>query len=370
MKKLISLFLAAVMLFALAACGGARPAPAASAAPEVSASADNSEAAASNEGFAEEPSVILKMAEHNGEGTFHAAILEELANQVYQESKGRIKIELFHGGVLGAVTEGLTMLDTGVCDIVWTSTAFFANQFPYTEFTDLPSLGISDTVMATEVWWDVYEKYPELFASEYEGYHVWCEYSGPALVIGTSKHLESPADIKGLNLRAAAGTAAEITAAWGASPTTVSPSDLYLALQKGVVDGYMFNCAAAESLGLDDLTDTVVNVSLGYCPIMYLMSQSAWDSLSPEDQEIMNRVGGRAGSIYSAQIAEDVSNATAESIPNYIQASDDSSEWYSALQAPLTGLTDEYVAKNSTPDFNAQQLIDFALERIAEYKEG
>ena len=353
-KKIIGLSLAAAMILTMSATSAV-----------FAAEADSSSA---EEGFAEEPVVVLKMAEHNADGTFHAKTLEYLADQVYQESKGRIQIDIYNNGVLGAVTEGLTMLDTGVCDIFWASTAFFANQFPYSEFTDLPSLGMDDAIMATNVWWDVFEKYPELFEKEYEGYHVWCQYDGPALCVGTSKHLDSPEDLKGLNLRAAAGAPAKIAAAWGANPTTVSPADLYMAMQKGVVDGYMFALAGAASLSCDDLTDTAVDVSLGYTPVIYLMSQAAWDSLSPEDQEVMNNVGNRVGSIYSAEQAEIATAETIENIPNYIHPESEDDEWYQALQGPLSDLTEEWVAANSTDDFDAQELIDFAMERVAYYK--
>ncbi len=307
--------------------------------------------------------VTLKWADHNSDGCPTALAMDEMANRIMEATEGRVNIEVYHGGTLGSYADGLTMLETGVCDILWTSTALFAGQFPYTEVLSIPALGISTAQEATDIYWDLKEEFPEEFDPEFEDYYLWMAHSMPAVTLGTaSKEVKGLGDLKGLNLRAAAGPAATTATLWGASPVSMSPADMYLSLEKGVIDGYIFDGAGIHTWGLAELTDHVYDMGLGYTIAMILMSPSAYNSLTEEDQAIFDELGGRVGSQVGAEFVQNEADELFAGMDNYniLEAGD---SLYEELKAPLTTMAEDWAASTE----NGQAVIDYIGERVAYY---
>ncbi len=319
---------------------------------------------------ADEDTVTLRFSSQHAETNSTYLAIQHLADEVFEKTEGRVKIEIYGNSQLGAATENLTMLDTDVCDMVWTSSAFFAGQFPYSEAMELPMMGIKNSIDGTNIYWDVMEKFPEQF-TEFDDYYVWCAYVAPATCIGaTNVMIESISDLAGLNLRAAAGNNAAAVTAWGAAPVAIAPSDLYMALQKGVADGWTFNASTLDSWKLGEITKSVIDCGLSYSQIFMLASKDDIEKLSEEDQAVLAEVGGRAGSLYMAEQTEQEAN---DAIKHYTEAGGtftvvgEGDALYEELAAPLAGIVDEWIARVSTDDFDATQVVEFIKERVAEY---
>ena len=319
---------------------------------------------------ADEDTITLRLSSQHAETNSTYLAIQHLADEVFEKTEGRVKIDIYGNSQLGAASENLTMLDTDVCDVVWTSSAFFAGQFPYSEAMELPMMGIKDSIDGTNIYWDIMEKFPEQF-TEFDDYYVWCAYVAPATCIGTTNvMIESMSDLAGLNLRAAAGNNAAAVTAWGAAPVAIAPSDLYMALQKGVADGWTFNASTLDSWKLGELTKCVVDCGLSYSQIFMLASKDDIEKLSPEDQAVLAEVGGRAGSIY---MAEQTQKEADDAIEHYkaaggtFKAIGEGDALYEELAAPLANIVDEWVERVSTDDFDATQVVDFIKERVAEY---
>lgn len=351
-RSISCIILALAMVFAMAACGD-QPDPAGSADPSGSA----------------EP-VVLRLATQHADTNSTTVAMQTLADQVYEKTEGRVIIEIYGNNTLGAASEALTMLDTGVCDLVWTSSAFFAGQFPYSEALELPMMGIVDGVEGTEIYWDLMETYPEQF-TEFDDYYMWTAYTAPATIVGVAtKMVENADDLKGLNIRAAAGANASIVSAWGAAPVSIAPSDLYMSIQKGVADGFLFNASTLDSWKLGELTKHVVNIGLGYSQIFILGSKDAISKLSAEDQAILNEVGGRVGSIYLAEKTEEEANIAIENftaIGGTYSVYTEGDTLYDALKAPLSSIVEDWVSRVSTDSFDATQIVNFIAEKAGTY---
>lgn len=314
--------------------------------------------------------VVLRLSGQHAETNDTTVAIQVLADEVKERTEGRVVIEIYPGNTLGNPTEGLTMLDTGVCDMVWTSPAFFAGQFPMSECLEVPMLGITDGVMATEIYWDVMEKYGDQF-TEFDSYYPWILYGAASTIVGTrSTIVNSVSDLKGLTLRTSAGTNASIATNWGASPASVAPPDLYMALEKGTVDGFLFNASTLNSWKLGELTECCVDMGLGYSQCFILCSKDSIAKLSPEDQAILAEVGGRAGSIYMAECTE---KEAGRAIDEFTAAGGtykiirDGDPLYAELKEPLASVTADWVARVSSGSFDAQQVVDFMTDAVANY---
>ena len=102
-------------------------------------------------------------------------------------------------------------------------------------------------------------------------------------------------DLKGLKLRVAGWGPTNFLKAVGGNPISITPPEMYDAIQKGVLDGMIFDWQGIKSSrlyeGLNYATPyTVVNVPQGF-----IMNNRTWNSLSPDIQEVFTEMGGKWG---------------------------------------------------------------------------
>lgn len=367
--RVLALSLVLALTISLAtACGGST---AENSAPDTSSeSAQPAENTTTGDTGVTTPIVTLKWADHNSDGCMTAQSMDAMAQKVMEESGGRIEIEMYHGGVLGSFGDSVSMVENGICDIVWTSDSMFAGMFPYSEVFQLPMLGFSSAEDVTNAWWDMMEKFPEAFTYEFSTSHLWMAHASPAACIGLSKELGSMADLKGANLRAAAGPAATMATLLGANPVSMSPADMYLGLQKGVIDGYLFDGAGINTWGLAELSKTVVDCGLSTNYDFILINQDVWDSMDLQDQEAFNSVGGREGSQTGASYMQKEADDLFTNFTGDYQKLSSDDALYKELKEPLTGMYADWVknVNDKSSLYDAQEILDYVQSLVSVYE--
>jgi TRAP-type C4-dicarboxylate transport system substrate-binding protein len=120
------------------------------------------------------------------------------------------------------------------------------------------------------------------------------------------KGIKSFDQLRGQQIRAAGAVLPFSIQAIGATPVDVDISEAYDAFNRGVIDGIALSVPSTKSYGFFEiLKSTLINVNLGGFPVCYAMSSSAWDSLSPEDQELLSSEGHKTvTSVAEALLAE------------------------------------------------------------------
>jgi TRAP-type C4-dicarboxylate transport system substrate-binding protein len=71
------------------------------------------------------------------------------------------------------------------------------------------------------------------------------------------------------------------------SPATVPWAELYTALQTGVVDGYVGSTPSSAVENFGDVVKTWVDLQDHFTMAFFIMSDQAWNGISPEDQQVM-----------------------------------------------------------------------------------
>ncbi|QBY02639.1 DctP family TRAP transporter solute-binding subunit [Rhodophyticola sp. CCM32] len=166
---------------------------------------------------------------------YHEAALR--AAEAFEEATdGRYTIEVFPASQLGnevALNEGLTL---GTVDIIYTGVAFMGQSYPPIAISDFPF-----TLRDFEHWQAYGES--DLFEELADGYTGVTGNHVSALTYYGARHVTSnvpilaPSDMEDLKIRVPNAPAyllfPEVT---GANPTPMAFSEVYLALQQGVVD--------------------------------------------------------------------------------------------------------------------------------------
>ena len=93
-----------------------------------------------------------------------------------------------------------------------------------------------------------------------------------------------------MNIRAAgAGVAAMITA-WGGVPVTIAPPEIYMAMEKGTVDGLIGGWGLIEGTKLYELTKYVLWEPLGIGALMNVMNADLWNRIPGDLQAKIQEV--------------------------------------------------------------------------------
>ncbi len=291
MKKTLSLILALVMVFALAACGGSSASSSTAAAPAAApAQSSSSEAApaAAAESDTRDTYITIKVGiSHNSE-SFFAQGVYEFERLVEENTKGAVQIEVFTDQALGSegeMAEGVAMGTVDCCLVGSSSVAKLDSQF---NVFALPYLFVSnkhvDAVFAGEpgdyfrdsIWEKNHVKVLDYWDSGFRNY-------------STNKgEINGPEDMAGMLIRIPDNPIQAATAAaLGASTTTLAYKEVYLACSNGTVDGQEGPVFAFCDDNFFEVQKYMVLDGHIYTVMALMMNGNVWEKLTPEDQQIL-----------------------------------------------------------------------------------
>lgn len=212
--------------------------------------------------------------------------LEAFAKAVEEKSGGRYKIEIYPNCVLGSESEMIDSLLLGNLDFTVPTNGLLTNYVPLLSVFDLPFL--FDTREA--LYKNVDGKVGEVLAQGFQqkGFRLLAFYeAGVRHIMTVKKPVNSIDDLKGLKIRVM-----EIPAhidsfnQFGAKGTPLAYSELYSALQSGVVDG-------AEAANTNYHAKQFYRVAPYWAEVSWttlvadlVMSEEKFQSFSKEDQQM------------------------------------------------------------------------------------
>ncbi len=178
----------------------------------------------------------LKWAHVYEEGSnYHQAALWA-ADEVKARTDGRVEMKVFPASSLGKEVEINEGLGIGSVDVIYTGPSFVERYYGPIAISDYPF------IMRGFDHWEKYRE-SELFAELSEGYKDATGSTVAGLVYYGQRHVTSnkpilkPADMEGLKIRVPnSPLMLMFPNAVGANPTPMAFSEVYLALQQGVVD--------------------------------------------------------------------------------------------------------------------------------------
>lgn len=214
------------------------------------------------------------------------------AEELEKRTNGRIKVEVFHSGVLGTEKEMFEMAVTGA--IQGFRGAFYDQLNPQFMLYNLPFLFQSYEEMihfnASDMADDMLKK-----GSVKGIYMPAVGYTGFRAVMNNKRPILLPEDLKGIKMRAP-GQAPIINfyKLFDASPQEMAFSDVYMAVKQGVVDGGDNSPTNIDAAKLYEVCKyfTALNYMAGADPFMVNMSW--YESIPADLQKIFNEVSKEA----------------------------------------------------------------------------
>ncbi|WP_346665629.1 TRAP transporter substrate-binding protein [uncultured Mailhella sp.] len=218
--------------------------------------------------------------------------LQAWVQEVEKRSQGRLKIEPYFAEALSPRAEAFESVKSGIADI--TECAYEANsgQFPFHEgilSISSPELYLED---GTALVKGLYAKYPQAL-KELDGVKLLFTHASGSLVIGTTtKPIRTLEDLKGLKINANSAMIAERLKKLGVTVVSLPLSDIYSAMEQGVIEGTTMSPELLVSRRYGDclkyVTELAVQNTLFYCVI----NQDVYDSLPEDLRKVLDEVSG------------------------------------------------------------------------------
>ena len=300
--------------------------------------------------------VTLTYAEVNPESSIVGQTGAYFKQRVEELSNGEIEIDARFSGVLGTeaqIIEGIVSGDDTV-DVMRIS-VYQLNSYgcPIAGLVNLPY-----TFVSREHYWNMVESdVINYFKDELENsglglhYIAFGEEGFRHFFLKSGVEYTDVNSLKGLKIRVSDDPIAQgYVGDLGANPTIVSFSELYSALQTGVVDGAEQPIANYQSNAFPEVAPTLVLDGHTLGAVALVITDSGLAKLTDEQKEIIYQAGADTQA-YNKQISTEMENAVLEELKasgvNVIEVTDKDA-YVAAVQptvsANMAGLEDIYAA--------------------------
>ena len=227
--------------------------------------------------------VTLKLAHADAEGSIFDQGSVAFQEKLEELSGGSMKVELYRNGTMGSLAEVAEAIQMGTVDVAPIVTTTLANFAPELNVFDMPYL-IDDYEMAYEVLDGDVGKH---FAESLEGSSFKVEgwWTMGFRNTTASKDIKSVEDFKGLKIRTqSSDIQMAIFDSLGASPTAISFSELYTALQQKTVDGQENPYVNILQSNIFEVNDYLIETEHVFQVAALLVSPATYDKLTDEQK--------------------------------------------------------------------------------------
>lgn len=269
-----------------------------------------------------------------------------------------LEIEIFPSASLFKATEQYRPLTRGQLDMTILPLSYAGGQQPAYNLTLMPGLVKSHDHAARLSDSPFMEEIEAVLAEDDAMVLVHGYLAGG---FGGESCITAPEDVEGLQIRAAGKAFEEMLAEAGASITSMASSEIYNALQTGVLNAAMTSSESFSSYRLFEQLGCFTapgEVALWFMYQPLLINKSTFEALSPEQQEALLAAGEKAEAFYLEE-AKAADAATAEEFRQAgVEVVEMTEEDFAAWQ--------EIAARSSYENFVAeapdgQRLLDLAL---------
>ncbi|MFP1630809.1 TRAP transporter substrate-binding protein [Zhengella sp. ZM62] len=246
--------------------------------------------AAAGSAFAQDEPVTLRIQTHYASEHPSGKLAAQFADDVQTMSNGSIQIEMFYSSSVVATTETFDAAINGILDCDMTGGAYQTGKNAAFQFVG-DIMGGYDTPYQQLSWLYYgggYDAAQELYHAN--GMHLvgWWIYGQESL--SSSKPLAGPEDLKGWKFRSPPGLETEIFAELGSTPIVMDFTEIFTALESGIIDGTDASGLANNvGLGIYDIVKHATYPGFHSMPSDHLAcNKDVWDGMSEAQRRIMD----------------------------------------------------------------------------------
>ncbi len=231
-------------------------------------------------------------------------VLVEMAERIMERSGGSMTVEVYPNSELGSNSENLEQIRRGAPIIAIADPGYVADYVPDYAIMNGPFLYRDYTGIQQLARTDWHQEMIE--ASAEQGIKIlamdW--YFGSRHII-SDEEIQTPADLRGMKVRVPPNIMwIETIRAMGGEPTTLEWAEVYSGLAQGVVDAAEAPLSTLYGSRLHETKSRIALTGHFQAIVGLEMSQQLFDSMTPEQQEILVDEVAKAGVEATRRVAE------------------------------------------------------------------
>ena len=291
-------------------------------------------------------------------------------DKVTEMSGGKVKIVFYPPNSIVKMPEVFDSTKSGLIDIGGSLCGEMRGKFPMTELMEMPLL-FSSATAGSRTLWDLYNKYPE-FKQEYKDTKVmWLWLSAIQQVLTSKKQVKTLEDMKGLKIAGQSKVMLDTIKALGATPVQVSPPEVYMSMDRGVIDGCIMPFVGAKGIKVFESAKFAAKADIMSISFFMVMSEKKYNELPPEVKKILDetcfarmaRASGEALDRGDAEIMADIQKT--DGVTVYTLPAQERERWIKAVMPVRETTLKDVEAKGYK---NARAIVDDAIKISEGYK--
>ena len=217
--------------------------------------------------------------------------LQDFITYVEKETGGQVKFKFFHSGQLYKGKEEFAALERGEIDMAAPNDLYLTGIIPNTGISNLPFLWNTPRSMQKSLdagLWDLginqkFEKHNVKVLGTAAG--------GPYQIYSKGFKVTVPEDLKGHKWGVSGSTASKAIELMEGGGTTMSSGELYMALQRGTINGCTRPLITGLGRKLYEVVDHLSVTNMAYFTCVLAINKEKWDNLPKDVQEVMITAG-------------------------------------------------------------------------------
>jgi C4-dicarboxylate-binding protein DctP len=299
--------------------------------------------------FADAP-IVIKFSHVVAKDTPKGKAAEKFKALAEAATKGRVKIELYPNSTLYKDKEELEALQLGAVQMLAPSLAKFGplgvKEF---ELFDLPFIFNDKQALYRVTQGPIgQEMLKKLESKGIRGLVYW---DNGFKMMTSNRPMRVPADMKGLKLRIQSSKVLdEQMRALGANPQVMAFSEVYQAMQTGVVDGSENPPSNIFTQKMHEVQKHLTVTNHGYIGYAVIVNKKFWDKL-PADIRVQLEAAMKEATEYANNIAQQENDQALENIRKsgktviYVPTDAERAEWRKTL-VPVHNAMEERIGKD------------------------
>ena len=233
--------------------------------------------------------INITVNDHNPPMAPPAKALVGWAAKVNELAAGKVKITVHGGGTLLKGNEAYRGVQKGMVDaahyVLDNRDGFYLNTV-----MTLPFMGWPGQVETGQIYQQLMNKFPEI-RKEWKGVMPYA-YSmmPPTQIHNVKKVIKTPADMKGMKFHGAEAAVIRMIAEAGATAVQLDIADMYMSLDRGLIDGVINHFPVLFVFGVLKILDyhTILgDGGINMTPMGIVWNQDSWNKLPPDVQKII-----------------------------------------------------------------------------------
>ncbi|GAB3042220.1 TRAP transporter substrate-binding protein [Virgibacillus ainsalahensis] len=312
-------------------------------------------------------SITLVMNNH-APATHHLAVnaFDPWKEYVEEETDGRIKIDLYHGGSLGDAASAYDDIVGGAYDIGIPPSDYTEDTslFPWT-LSDLPFV-FNDPQTTSEVVSQVMEEFAVDKMNE-NLVHLGTAGLDPSMIISVDS-LSSAEEVFDMRISASSKVVTDLVQEWGATPVSLPYSETYEALQRNTTDAVIYTGAGSVGMSFYEVAPYYVedvHPTTGTLPLV--INKEVYDNIPSDlkeqfDNDLAPKLVQMMNDSYVSEMEAFKGELESQGV-NFIKLPEEDVE---KLKEPGKVIWDQWIDRANEKGYDGQGIVDRTIELLEE----